>query len=76
MDGMQTEQAKAIAPKYLALVERYKAQPWKSVKRTKMMMDFVSWFKNHHNELTDDEKDYLQENITQVDCDDIPKYTY
>ena len=76
MDGMQTEQAKAIAPKYLALAERYKAQPWKSVKRTKMMMDFVSWFRNHHDELTDNEKVYLQENITQVDCDDIPKYTY
>ena len=73
---MQTEQAKAIAPKYLALAERYKAQPWKSVKRTKMMMDFVSWFRNHHDELTDNEKVYLQENITQVDCDDIPKYTY
>lgn len=75
MDGMQTEQAKAIAPKYLALVERYKAQPWKSVKRIKMMMDFICWFRNNRDKLTDDEKEYLQSHITKVDCQ-IPKYYY
>lgn len=72
---MQTEQAKAIAPKYLALVERYKAVPWKSIERIKMMMDFVCWFRNHRDELTDDEKEYLQTNITKVDCH-VPKYYY
>ena len=75
MDGMQTEQAKAIAPKYLALVERYKAEPFKSFKRVKMMMDFVYWFRNHQDSLTDDEKEYLQTNICKVN-NDIPKYTY
>jgi hypothetical protein len=75
MDGMQTEQAKAIAPKYLALVERYKAEPFKSIKRVKMMMDFICWFRNHLDSLTDDEKEYLQTNICTVNTD-IPKYTY
>ena len=68
-------QEKDIAPKYLALVERYKSVPWKSVERIKMMMDFTAWFRNHRKELTDDEKEYLQANITKVDCH-IPKYFY
>lgn len=68
-------QTKNIAPKYLALVERYNAVPWKSIERIKMMMDFVCWFRNNKDKLTDDEKEYLQNNITKVDCD-IPKYTY
>ena len=72
---MQTEQAKAIAPKYLALVERYKAEPFKSIKRVKMMMDFICWFRNNRDKLTDDEKEYLQTNICKVN-NDIPKYTY
>ena len=75
MDGMQTDQAKAIAPKYLALVERYKAEPFKSIKRIKMMMDFIWWFRRNKDKLTDDEKEYLQNNITKVNCD-IPKYYY
>ena len=75
MDGMQTDQAKAIAPKYLALVERYKAEPFKSIKRIKMMMDFIWWFRLNKDKLTDDEKEYLQNNITKVNCD-IPKYYY
>ena len=68
-------QTKDIAPKYLALVERYKAEPFKSIKRIKMMMDFIWWFRNHRDELTEDEKDYLQSHITKVDCS-IPKYYY
>ena len=72
---MQTDQAKAIAPKYLALVERYKAEPFKSIKRIKMMMDFIWWFRRNKEKLTDDEKEYLQNNITKVNCD-IPKYYY
>ena len=72
---MQTDQAKAIAPKYLALVERYKAEPFKSIKRIKMMMDFIWWFRRNKDKLTDDEKEYLQNNITKVNCD-IPKYYY
>ena len=75
MEGMQTDQAKAIAPKYLALVERYKAEPFKSIKRIKMMMDFRWWFRRNKDKLTDDEKEYLQNNITKVNCD-IPKYYY
>ena len=73
MEGMQTE--KTIAPKYLALVERYKAEPWKSIKRVKMLMDFICWFRNNKDKLTDDEKEYLQSNITEVDCH-VPKYYY
>ena len=75
MEGMQTDQAKAIAPKYLALVERYKAEPFKSIKRIKMMMHFIWWFRRNKDKLTDDEKEYLQNNITKVNCD-IPKYYY
>ena len=69
-------QTKNIATKYMALVERYKAVPWKSIKRVKMMMDFICWYRNHHDELTDDEKEYLLSNITKVDIDNTPKYTY
>lgn len=69
-------QTKNIATKYMALVERYKAEPFKSIKRVKMMIDFISWFRNNRDKLTDDEKEYLQSNITKVDCDNIPKYTY
>ena len=72
---MQTEN-KDIAPKYLALVERYKAEPFKSIKRVKMMMDFISWYRSHHEKLTDDEKEYLQTNITKVDCDNMWRYVY
>ena len=68
-------QTKDIAPKYMALVERYKAVPWKSVERIKMMLDFMAWFRNNRDKLTDDEKEYLQSNITKVDCV-IPKYYY
>lgn len=74
MEGMQTEN-KDIAPKYLALVERYKAEPFKSIKRVKMMTNFVWWYRKNKDKLTEDEKEYLQANITEVNCD-IPKYTY
>ena len=67
---------KDIAPKYLALVERYKTEPFKSFKRVKMMMDFIWWFRNHRDSLTDDEKDYLQNNITQVNDDNLWSYNY
>ena len=67
---------KSIAPKYLALVERYKAEPHKSFKRVKMMMDFVYWFRNHRENLTDDEKEYLQTNICKVNEDNLWSYTY
>lgn len=67
---------KDIAPKYLALVERYKAEPFKSFRRVKMMMDFIWWFRNHRDSLTDDEKEYLQNNITQVNDDNLWSYNY
>ena len=67
---------KDIAPKYLALVERYKTEPFKSFKRVKMMMDFIWWFRNHRDSLTDDEKEYLQNNITQVNDDNLWSYNY
>ena len=73
---MQPDETKNIATKYLALVERYKAQPWKSVKRVKMMLDFMAWFRSHNDNLTDDEKEYLQDNITKVDCDNTWSYNY
>ena len=69
------DKEKDIAPKYLALVERYNAVPWKSVERIKMMMDFICWFRSNRDKLTDDEKEYLQSNITKVECNGW-KYTY
>ena len=69
------DKEKDIVPKYLALVERYKAVPWKSVERIKMMMDFICWFRSNRDKLTDDEKEYLQSYITKVECNGW-KYTY
>ena len=73
---MQTDQAKAIAPKYLALVERYKAEPKKSFKHTKMVMEFTWWFRNNKDKLTEDEKAYLQANICEVNDDNLWSYNY
>ena len=73
MEGMQTE--KTIAPEYLALVERYKAEPKRSFKHTKTIMNFTWWFRRYKDKLTDDEKEFLQENICRVN-DDVPKYNY
>ena len=67
---------KDIAPKYMALVERYKAEPFKSFKRVKMMMDFTWWFRNNKEKLTEDEKAYLQANICEVNDDSLWSYNY
>ena len=66
---------KDIAPKYLAMIERFIAVPKKSFKHTKMVLDFTWWFRNNKDKLTEDEKEYLQTNICKVNTD-IPKYTY
>ncbi len=77
MDGMQTDQAKAIASKYLALVERFNATPQKSVERIKMLLAFDPWFRSHAESLTEDEKEYLKSNIHYVDLDEkFWSYTY
>lgn len=71
------DKEKDIAPKYLALVERFKAEPKKSVERIKMLIAFDPWFRSHADSLTEDEKEYLQENIHYVDLDEkFWSYTY
>ena len=67
---------KGIAAKYLALVERFNAVPIRSFEHTKMVLDFVYWFRNHQDSLTDDEKEYLQTNICKVNDDNLWSYTY
>ena len=73
---MEGNQPKGIEPKYLALVERYKAAPWKSAKRINMMIDFMGWFRRNRDFLTDEEKEYLQANITEVNDDNLWACTY
>ena len=61
-----------IDTKYIEMVERFKAVPVnkKNVKvmlnRYKMMDKFKIWYSNHVNELTKEEREYLQSNICIV----------
>ena len=63
---------KNINPKYIAMVFRYKLIEGNSktfpniVKRYKMMESFRTWYTKHINELTSDEREYLQANICHV----------
>ena len=54
------DKEKDIAPKYLALVERFKAEPKKSVERLKMLIAFDPWFRSHADSLTEDEKNIFK----------------
>ena len=68
---------KNINPEYIAMVFRFKlAQDdcktfSNIVRRFKMMESFRTWYIKHVNELTSEEKDYLQANICPVStCQD------
>lgn len=62
-----------INPKYLEMVKRFKAVPVnkKNVRvmlnRYKMMDKFKIWYSNHVDELTKEEREYLQSNICPVE---------
>ena len=68
---------KDINPKYIAMVFRFKLIEGNGktftniVKRFKMMESFRTWYTKHVNELTNDEREYLQANICPVStCQD------
>lgn len=58
-----------ISQKYIALAERFKSVPntrKNSVRRAKMIIDFVCWYRKNKGILTEKEKEYLQNNIYKV----------
>ena len=63
---------KNINPKYIDMVNRFKQIPVdrKNFKtmlyRFKLMEKFEIWYKNHVDELTSEEREYLQANIKPV----------
>ena len=68
---------KDINPKYIAMVFRFKLIEGNGktftniVKRFKMIESFRTWYTKHVNELTNDEREYLQANICPVStCQD------
>lgn len=68
---------KDINPKYIAMVFRFKLIEGNGktfpniVRRYKMMESFRTWYTKHVNELTSDEREYLQANICPVStCQD------
>ncbi len=65
---MEKEQLLNIAPKYIDMVKRFQSIPntRKNIKRVKMILDFVSWYRKNEETLTDDEKIFLQNNIYNV----------
>lgn len=65
---MEKEQLLNIAPKYIDMVKRFQSIPntRKNIKRVKMILDFVSWYRKNEKTLTDDEKIFLQNNIYNV----------
>lgn len=63
---------KNINPKYIDMVNRFKQIPvdrknFKTMlNRFKLMEKFEIWYKNHVDELTSEEREYLQANIKPV----------
>jgi hypothetical protein len=63
---------KNINPKYINMVNRFKQIPvdrknFKTMlNRFKLMEKFEIWYKNHVDELTSEEREYLQANIKPV----------
>ena len=63
---------KNINPEYIAMVFRFKLAQGDCktfpniVRRFKMMESFRAWYTKHVNELTSDEREYLQANICPV----------
>ncbi len=63
------EQDKCIATKYIDMVKRFQAIPndrKNNVKRLKMIMAFTCWYRQHEDYLTDEEKEFLQNNIYRI----------
>ena len=69
----KTATANNINPKYLEMVERFNAVPVNKknvrvmLKRYKLMDKFKIWYSNHVDELTKEEREYLQANICKVE---------
>lgn len=51
-----------IRQQYIDLVTRFQEARWISVQYW-MLQDFKEWYDNHQDILTDEEKEYLKENI-------------
>ena len=68
---MEKKQSKNIDEKYIEMVKRFKAIPndrKHSVERIKkIIFQFKPWYRRHRDELTKDEREYLQSNIYRVE---------
>lgn len=71
---MQQERTKNIDPKYIDMVARFQAIPNDKkhfIKRFKLMyLKFEPWFRRNRDQLTEDEREYLQANIWRVEAED------
>ena len=75
---MENREEKLIDQKYIDMVERFKAIPndrKHTVERVKMIMfKFDPWYREHKEELTRDERHYLNDNIHRIEsAEDIDK---
>lgn len=69
---MERDENKQIDQKYIDLVERFKKEPIKrNVKRIKMLLDFICWYRIHRDILNEDEREFLQANIYRIDKNDL-----
>lgn len=67
-----------IDSRYVELVKRFKTVPHDrahSVERIKMLLAFRHWYSTHRDQLTVDEREFLQANIARVDkeTEEAPK---
>ncbi len=62
-----------IRQKYIDMVGRFNEVPKRSVERIKMLLNFSEWYRRIHETLSDEEKEYLQEEICKVD---LTTWTY
>jgi len=72
---MEREEKPMIDQKYIDMVERFKQIPnnrvtSNTVKRMKMINQFRIWYFIHKDELTRDERNYLQDNIYMYESED------
>lgn len=75
---MEEAESNNINPQYIELVKRFKAVPHDRahrVERIKMLLAFRHWYSTHKDQLTVDEREYLQGNIARVDkeTEEAPK---
>ena len=70
----EREEPKIIGQKYVDMVARFNEIPndrKHSIQRLKLILfKFEPWYWAHKDELTKDEREYLQSNISKVDKDD------